>query len=1095
MKKLLLGLMLFGNLYCYSQIEALEQPQSSYIDHYSNVTPQTPNAASFTQYGNTPVDYSTGVPQISIPLFTIEEDGVQVPISISYHASGVKVDDLASSVGLKWTLNTGGGIFRNINSRPDEMGWLDPNTTSIETSWYESHDLRDVGQQLTLQSIAKWKDHAPDNFNYSFLGNSGSFIFKKDGTILKAKKDQIIIDATDLSLSFKAYDYKGTTYSFGTKESNSNTTVTARDYSLTAYGNVARDPQETGWMLDEITTPNHKTISFSYEEYNFEYTINNISQNFTKQPSAYFEDGSLNANGLTCSVIIDQDYTGEAFKESTSVVYRPKNQLISVIESSTIKADFIYEIDEINETLSDWKKKLIRIDIYDKLKGKTKQFHFVYGKFLGDPRLRLDEVYEVGFDGDRKPSHKFDYENTHLPNKGDFSKDLYGYYNGVTNNSSLVPLNLQGFATLPQQYQNMFADRTFKNEGVLKTGVLRSIVYPTGGQTKFNYEPNFNDGLETLHNTQVKVSTHLDSNPELINNEYIFDQLFTVDTSVQMYTSMFGDYTSFVSSESDVCDYLDENGFNIDCSKFNIYSAILQPNGDYTKGTPVFTPVDKVVGVTTVANTPAGIYILELRVNKDVLQNVNPWPLISVTLDWKEKRKDENGNYIKTPVYTGGLRIKNITDFNEGHQEAKKTEYEYSGYHGELLVDQVMTKSLLEVHKTVFSSEFALDANMYKSGYFYERVLVKNVSDEPTENIETEYNYEDASTTKSFSSQLKKVIYFKEGSPIKDKENFYERTSDIIYWNILGEMDLCYSHNNENDNGTYDQLVCSGIPCARAGYTTGVNTFFKGYEDRLTHTITKDYFANDVLESKTYYTYNDDLLVTNQVTATSQYSDAGQLEQRMSTSITYPKDYPNETTLQSLVDDNVLAIPISKKTYNKNELVYGQFNSYDVSGNIKEVFTHNKGKGSNTSSLSYIPSDYESISTFTHNAGKPTQIVKNTGETVSYVWDKSNTYVLAKITNATLAQASVLLTQGLDLDLSVLTDSQLRDELDKIRQGLPNAQVTTYTYEPLVGVTSVTDARGYTSTYHYDEFSRLQYVKDAEGNILSKNDYNYRPQN
>jgi|GEM_PF-3516873 len=1092
MNKILLGLMLFGNLYSYSQIEAPEQPQSSYIDHYSNVTPQTPNAASFTQYGNTPVDYSTGIPQISIPLFTVEEDGVQVPISISYHASGVKVDDLASSVGLKWTLNTGGGIFRNINSRPDEMGWLDPNTTSIETSWYESHDLRDISDQLTLQSIAKWKDHAPDNFNYSFLGNSGSFIFKKDGAILKAKKDQIIIDATYPSLSFKAYDYKGTTYRFGTKESNSNTTVTARDYSVTAYGNVARDPQETGWMLDEITTPNHKSISFSYEEYNFEYAINNISQNFTKQPSrGYNPDGT--AEGITCGMILDPLYTGDAFKESTSVIYRPRNKLISVIESNAVKVDFIYEIDEVNDTLSDWKKKLVRIDLYDKLKGKTKQFHFVYGKFLGDPRLRLDEVYEVGFDGNRKPSHKFNYENGYLPNKGDFSKDLYGYYNGVTNNSSLVPLNLQGFGGLPQQYQNMFADRTFKSEGVLKTGVLKSIVYPTGGLTKFNYEPNFNDGLEILHDTQAKVSTLLNDSPELVNNEYIFDQLFTVDESVQMYSSMYGNYTSFVSSESEVCEYLDGYGYNIDCSKFNIYSAIQQSDESYIKGTPVYSDSDKIVGVTTVANIPAGKYILELRVKKDVLQNVNPRPLIFVTLDWKAKKKDGNGNYIKTPVYTGGLRVKNITDFNETHQEAKKTEYEYSGFHGAFLVDQVMTKSFQEVHKTVFSSEFALDANMYKAGYFYDKVLVNNISDEPAENIQTEYNYEDASTTKSYSSQLKKVIYFKDGLPIKDKENFYDRTSDIITWNILGDMDLCYAQEYDNDNGTYGQLYCSGTPCSRPGYTTGVNTFFKGYEDRLTHTITKDYFANEVSESKTYYTYNDDLLVTNQVTATSQYSDAGQLEQRMSTSITYPKDYPNEATLQDLVDDNILAIPISKKTFNKNEQVYGQFNSYGVNGNIVEVFTHNKGKGSNTSALNYIPSDYESISTFTNNAGKPTQIVKNTGETVSYIWDKSYTYVLAKVTNAGWQEAVMLLTQG--LDLAILTDSQLRDQLDKIRQGLPNAQVVTYTYEPLVGVTSVTDARGYTSTYHYDEFSRLQYVKDAEGNILSKNDYNYRSQN
>jgi len=52
--------------------------------------------------------------------------------------------------------------------------------------------------------------------------------------------------------------------------------------------------------------------------------------------------------------------------------------------------------------------------------------------------------------------------------------------------------------------------------------------------------------------------------------------------------------------------------------------------------------------------------------------------------------------------------------------------------------------------------------------------------------------------------------------------------------------------------------------------------------------------------------------------------------------------------------------------------------------------------------------------------------------------------------------------------------------------------VTTYTYDPLIGVTSVTDPRGYTMYYEYDEFQRLEFVKDEDGNIYSENQYNYK---
>lgn len=53
--------------------------------------------------------------------------------------------------------------------------------------------------------------------------------------------------------------------------------------------------------------------------------------------------------------------------------------------------------------------------------------------------------------------------------------------------------------------------------------------------------------------------------------------------------------------------------------------------------------------------------------------------------------------------------------------------------------------------------------------------------------------------------------------------------------------------------------------------------------------------------------------------------------------------------------------------------------------------------------------------------------------------------------------------------------------------------ITTYIHKPLVGVTSVTDPKGDTQTYHYDNFNRLEFVKDKDGNVLSENEYHYRP--
>src|SRR5690606_1637214 len=84
-----------------------------------NIIPPSPEASALNKFGNIPVSAYTGVPQFSVPIYTLVSGEITVPITLSYHASGIKVDEEASWVGLGFSLQAGGLISRTIRGKDD----------------------------------------------------------------------------------------------------------------------------------------------------------------------------------------------------------------------------------------------------------------------------------------------------------------------------------------------------------------------------------------------------------------------------------------------------------------------------------------------------------------------------------------------------------------------------------------------------------------------------------------------------------------------------------------------------------------------------------------------------------------------------------------------------------------------------------------------------------------------------------------------------------------------------------------------------------------------------------------------------------------
>lgn len=82
--------------------------------------PQSPEAIALSKFSEVPVSLYTGQSNISVPLYVLQAKGVQVPISLNYNSSGIKVKDIPGAVGLGWSLNAGGVITRVVMGYPDD---------------------------------------------------------------------------------------------------------------------------------------------------------------------------------------------------------------------------------------------------------------------------------------------------------------------------------------------------------------------------------------------------------------------------------------------------------------------------------------------------------------------------------------------------------------------------------------------------------------------------------------------------------------------------------------------------------------------------------------------------------------------------------------------------------------------------------------------------------------------------------------------------------------------------------------------------------------------------------------------------------------
>nr|WP_199083180.1 hypothetical protein [Pedobacter sp. ASV19] len=151
----------------------------------------SPTAASLGVYGEMPVSYFTGIPSISLPLYEIKGNKLNLPITLNYYASGLRPEVHPSWVGNGWSLSAGGVITRKPNGMFDEhntpavgkLGYYFNYGNLNNSNWANNAGLNQAKVYLRQDQGNQIYDidAEPDEFDFNFLGFSGKFFLDQTG--------------------------------------------------------------------------------------------------------------------------------------------------------------------------------------------------------------------------------------------------------------------------------------------------------------------------------------------------------------------------------------------------------------------------------------------------------------------------------------------------------------------------------------------------------------------------------------------------------------------------------------------------------------------------------------------------------------------------------------------------------------------------------------------------------------------------------------------------------------------------------------------------------------------------------------------------
>jgi len=970
----------------------------------------SPEPASFLKYGEYPVSYNTGIPDISFPVYTIQTRELTFPIALSYYAGGGKVGEPASWVGLGWSLKTEGVVNCSIQSLPD------PKSTDLLTSdkIRQGQDLDLLRRMYSIGTDLSKIDRMYDRYDYAFANSGGSFFMENvDKSVQFPYTSNKIVRLHSangiVTQGFIITTSDGTSYYFKEPEISN---VQSYCYNYQTYHTTKLINEYTYpscWHLSKIVSCNKTdSIVFTYEQDTNLYRDYNLSQGC-----------SLNKNYESLAHVPPVYFN---YITAKNVQLTP---ILKEIKFDSGKILFSNAYDRTDAR----KCRLSQIQVQDDSGNLIKKVEFKQSNFKGG-QLKLEQISYKGENDKLYDEYTFGYLNEGLVLPSNlsgsdlsslpigsyasyYSQDLFGYFNGKQNASLIQSLPRDSF--IPE-LDRARADRSFSLE-YASTYTLNKIKYITGGETEFVYG---GDSDFRGHNPALRIDKIITSK---------------LGNSTDKTYKIFKYYNRASFGPDDSRGLYREKSFS---AKF--------PSKDYD-------PVEY----------------------------------------------NETTNYSSDPLMPGYVqsmrtRYNTIETFFTGNNatDTIKDVYEYDNEKIIFRDEQQNIKLPFSEHK--FDIEAYMETKLrgdYGSieGFFWRQDwLENNIAGYVIDN-----SWTDPCLARHYVYKYKDHAY-QLIEKMTNQYRCYNRNDTVrigmylkgLQYSILG-------------NGESSAIIYAGAPYVDNYYffDIGVSTGWK----KLISSVKENLDGNAIVKKQDSYQYG--AITGNHPFVTSYTEDFGDFGKSSHTyKYVYDLSASDSIIKNRMIANNYISPVIGETIINTNgqktPMVVDKKNDYDLVKSSGQELILLKQQSELITKFDILPKtkigEYKKNIMAFDKFGNPLQIVDEAGQSMVYLWSYNYKYLVAKIQNATLAE--VVSNLGVSVD-AIGSSPEYISQVDNLRGKLPNTQIWTYTYQPLVGKLTETDPNGMTIYYRYDDCNRLKdtYLKNGDKEkLLQSSDYHYQNQ-